>query len=395
MTTTSTAPAPEKKEETKGLSQGAIVRKRFFGNTAAVISLVIFVLVVILAFSSIGFAGIPGWWSQDFSTAQPLLNKGAPSAQHPFGQNQIGVDYFAMTMRGTQVSLIIMVIIAGVGGVIGVFVGALSGYFRGWVEAILMRFTDIIIIIPVIVLAAVVGATAGNRFSGTAAVVFLGIFMGLVIWTTLARLVRGEFLSIREREFVDAARIAGASNTRIMFKHMMPNAIGTIIVNVTLLLSTSILLETGLSYVGVGVKFPDVSLGLAISSNQTAFATRPWLFWFPGLFIVIICLTLNFVGDGLRDAFDPRQKKFRGKKAKAVAVATDHVVVTHDGTQGVAMAAPSEAGGASALSDAATTLAVESSQPPAGEEELLRDIIPDEEGGSPDDGEGRHRADPS
>mgnify|MGYP003449797836 FL=1 len=129
--------------------------------------------------------------------------------------------------------------------------------------------------------------------------------------------MRGEFLSLREREFVDAARIAGASNNRIIFKHILPNAVGVIIVNTTLLMSTAILLETSLSYIGFGVQPPDTSLGLLISQNQEAFQTRPWLFWWPGLFIVAICLCINFIGDGLRDAFDPRQKKFNAKKVKA------------------------------------------------------------------------------
>ncbi len=108
----------------------------------------------------------------------------------------------------------------------------------------------------------------------------------------------------------------GASNARIIFKHILPNAVGVLIVNVTLTMSAAILTETALSYLGVGVKAPDTSLGLLISQNQEAFATRPWLFWFPGLFIVLICLSINFIGDGLRDAFDPRQKKFNAKKAK-------------------------------------------------------------------------------
>ena len=144
----------------------------------------------------------------------------------------------------------------------------------------------------------------------------LGIFLGLISWVGLARLMRGEFLTLREREFVDAARISGASNARIIFKHILPNAVGVLIVNVTLTMSAAILTETALSYLGVGVKSPDTSLGLLISQNQEAFTTRPWLFWFPGLFIVLICLSINFIGDGLRDAFDPRQKKFNPKKAR-------------------------------------------------------------------------------
>lgn len=322
MTTTPTAKAPVP-EETKGLSQGAIVRKRFFGNTPAVVSIFVFAGILILAFTAIGFGPIPGWWKYGFTGFTPQVNEGAPTfkhlfnwGDHPFGQDRIGRDYFAMTMRGTQQSIMIMVIIGAVGGFLGVVIGAVSGYFRGMTEAVLMRLTDVIIIIPLLILAAVIGQVAGSSVTGNLATIALGAFIGLVIWTGLARLVRGEFLTLREREFVDAARIAGASNVRIIFKHILPNAVGTIIVNVTLLMSSAILLETGLSYLGLGVKAPDVSLGSLISTNQEAFSTRPWLFWFPGLFIVAICLCINFIGDGLRDAFDPRQKKFNSKKAK-------------------------------------------------------------------------------
>jgi peptide/nickel transport system permease protein len=137
----------------------------------------------------------------------------------------------------------------------------------------------------------------------------LAVFLGIFAWTGLARLVRGEFLRLRESEFVDAARVSGASNMRIIFKHILPNAIGVVIVNTTLLMSSAILLETGLSFIGFGVRLPDVSLGYLINENQTAFGTRPWLFWYPGIFIVAIALCINFIGDGLRDAFDPRQKR--------------------------------------------------------------------------------------
>nr|WP_253908455.1 ABC transporter permease [Arthrobacter sp. H41] len=305
-----------------GLSQGQIVRRRFFDNTAAIISLVVFALVLILSFSSLGFAGIPGWWKYNHTEFLPVVNGGAPTftnifnwGDHPFGQDAIGRDYFAMTMRGAQNSIIIMFLIGAISGIVGVVIGACSGYFRGMTEAVLMRFTDIIIIIPLIVLAAVLGRNIGASLGEGVRVYFLGIFLGLIAWTGMARLVRGEFLSLREREFVDAAKIAGASNRRIIFKHILPNAVGVIIVNTTLLMAAAILLETGLSYIGFGVQAPDVSLGLNISQNEQAFQTRPWLFWFPGLFIVLICLTINFIGDGLRDAFDPRQKKFNARKA--------------------------------------------------------------------------------
>jgi peptide/nickel transport system permease protein len=201
-----------------------------------------------------------------------------------------------------------------IAGTLGTIVGSIAGYSRGIIDAILMRFTDFIITIPTIIIGAVIGFRFGNL-----GVAFLGLLLGLFSWTGLSRLVRGEFLTLREREFVDAARVAGASTRRIIFKHILPNAVGVIIVSVTLSMSGAILLETSLSYLGFGVVAPDISLGLLISQYQESFTTRPWLFWYPGLFIVAIALSVNFIGDGLRDAFDPRQRRRISKKEREQA----------------------------------------------------------------------------
>ncbi|MEN9957094.1 MAG: hypothetical protein RIR46_702 [Actinomycetota bacterium] len=234
--------------------------------------------------------------------------------QHPFGQDNIGRDYFALVMRGAEQSIMVMFIIGILGGVIGTVVGAVAGYFRGRIDGFLMRVVDLFTTIPVILIGAVIGFKVGNL-----GVAVLAVFLGLFGWIGLARLVRGEFLSLREREFVDAARVAGASHRRIIFKHILPNAVGIIIVAVTLSMSGAILLETGLSYLGFGVVSPDVSLGSLISQYQDSFATRPWLFWWPGLFIISIALCINFIGDGLRDAFDPRQRRRISKKDREQA----------------------------------------------------------------------------
>jgi peptide/nickel transport system permease protein len=233
-----------------------------------------------------------------------LGGNGMGLGEHPFGQDDIGRDYFALVMLGAQRSIQVMLVIGILAGIIGTVIGALAGYYRGTVDNVLMRFTDFIITIPVVIIGAVIGARVGNLGA-----IFLAVFLGLFVWTGLARLVRGDFLSLREREFVDAARVAGASTRRIIFKHILPNAIGVIVVAVTLLLSSAILLETALSYLGFGVVPPDVSLGLLINEYQDSFTTRPWLFWYPGFFIVSIALSVNFIGDGLRDAFDPRQRR--------------------------------------------------------------------------------------
>ena len=319
--------------ETQGLSLGSIVRKRFLSHKAAMISLFVLVLITLLAFTSVGVVvggsgslvtdpatsrltvdgfRIPGWWKYNWYENYPILNAGGTPTlsvwpfsigDHPFGQDTLGKDIFARVMRGIQQSLTVIFLVGLISTVIGVVVGSVAGFLRGKIDGLLMRFTDVIIIIPTLVL----GAVLGRTFGGNA--ISLGILLGFIAWTGLARLVRAEFLSLREREFVDAARVAGASNTRIIFKHILPNSVGVIVVNATLLMSAAILIETSLSYLGFGITAPDISLGQIISEYNEAFKTRPWLFWYPGLFIVLIALAINFVGDGLRDAFDPRQRR--------------------------------------------------------------------------------------
>lgn len=300
---------PVKKEE-KSYSQGQLVMRRFLRHRAAMISMVSLLIIILLAFTSIGFGPIPGWWGKDYASGAPVINGGSPTlgwlhwGEHPFGQDNIGKDYFALVMRGTQRSVVIAFIIGLVSTAIGTLVGAIAGYYRGWVEAILMRVTDLFIVVPLLVVAAVVG----QMVSGSG-VLTLALFLGVLTWTGLARLVRGEVMSLREREFVVAARASGASDLRIITKHILPNTVGVVIVSATLAISSAILLETSLSYLGFGVKAPDTSLGALISTYESAFTTRPWLFWWPGLFILAIALCVNFIGDGLRDAFDPRQNR--------------------------------------------------------------------------------------
>ncbi len=329
-------------KETAGLSQGQIVRRRFFRHRAAMIALVSLLSIIGFVFSASGLhlgdeknpITVSGWWHYsitdlpelelcaDGSLGCPTLDvlppfidgTGVQIGDHPFGQDDIGRDYFALVMRGAQQSIMVMLIIGAIGGLLGTMIGAISGFFRGWTDAILMRITDFIITVPVII----VGSVIGFRF-GNLGVVVLALMLGFFAWTGLSRLVRGEFLTLRTREFVDAARVAGASNTRIVFKHILPNAVGVIIVSVTLMMSGAILLESALSYLGFGVVAPDVSLGLLISQYQDSFPTRPWLFWWPGLFIIAIGLCVNFIGDGLRDAFDPRQRRRITKKDREQA----------------------------------------------------------------------------
>ncbi|REE03565.1 ABC transporter permease [Citricoccus muralis] len=309
----------------KSFSQGQLVRRRFRHHKAAMISAVFLVLIFLLAFTSIGYAGIPGWWDKDYAATGATVNGGVPTlsvvpewlggeglrwGEHPFGQVTTGNDFFALVMRGTQQSLIIAIVVGIVSTVIGSVVGALAGYFRGWIDAVLMRATDLVIVIPLLVLAAVLGQMSSGLGGG---IIPLALVLGLVTWTSLARLVRGEVLSLREKEFVAAAVAMGAKPGRVILRHLLPNTIGVIVVNATFAIAAAILLETSLSFLGFGVRPPDSSLGLLISQYQSAFTTRPWLFWWPGMFILAIALSVNFIGDGLRDAFDPRQGS-RGRK---------------------------------------------------------------------------------
>lgn len=323
-------------KEVEGLSQGQIVRARFFRHRAAVIALISLSSIILFVMTSldskIGPLRIPGWWKWTVEDIPELRYKDCPGGTtgcptlslnpfgafgmgtHPFGQDDIGRDYFALVMNGARRSLMIMFVIGAVAGFIGVVVGSIAGFYGKLVDATLMRLVDFIQTVPGIIIAAVIGKAAGR-----VGPLFLALFLGLLGWTGLARLVRAQFLQLREMEFVDAARVAGASNLRITFKHILPNAVGQIIVVVTLIMAGAILTETALSYLGFGVVAPDVSLGLLISQYESAFTTRPFLFWWPGFFIISIALCVNFIGDGLRDAFDPRQRRRITKKDRLQA----------------------------------------------------------------------------
>ena len=324
-------------KEVEGLSQGQIVRRRFFHHRAAVIALVSFASIILFVMTSldskVGPIRIPGWWQWTVEDIPELRYEDCPGGTtgcptisidptsdafglgtHPFGQDDIGRDYFALVMNGARRSLMIMFVIGAVSGFIGVVVGSISGFYGKKVDAVLMRLVDFIQTVPTIIIAAVIGKAAGK-----VGPLYLALFLGILGWTGLARLVRAQFLSLREMEFVDAARVAGASNLRITFKHILPNAIGQIIVSITLIMAGAILTETALSYLGFGVVAPDVSLGLLISQYESSFTTRPWLFWWPGFFIISIALCVNFIGDGLRDAFDPRQRRRITKKDRLQA----------------------------------------------------------------------------
>jgi oligopeptide/dipeptide ABC transporter ATP-binding protein len=243
------------------------------------------------------------FWRFDYQQLTPDLSQG-PSWNHPLGTDSLGHDLLAQVLRGTQESLQIAALVALSGAVLGSVVGIIAGYVGGRVDGALMRLVDLVLTLPVIALA---GFLAYNASSwGGPSWLHVGLVLGAVLWTRVARLVRGMAMSLRHEQYVQAGRVMGARRGWIMRKHVLPNVAGQVIVAVTILVAVAILFESGLSFIGFGVQPPDTSLGLLVSNAQGAVSTRPWLFYFPGAMIVIIVLAVNFIGDGLRDALDPK-----------------------------------------------------------------------------------------
>ena len=290
--------APEREFTVAERSQAQLVLRRFLQHRAAMISLVVLVFLVLLAY----VGGL--LWHYQAGDITPD-NSQPPSLDHPFGTDAVGKDQFAEVLRGTRISLQVAVSVAVFATVVGTIWGSLAGYFGGRTDSLLMRLADLILTLPLIAVAAMLA----HNFGGTW--YLIAVVIAVLYAPYVSRVSRGVVLSLREKEYIEAARALGATNTRIIVRHLVPNALGSILVNLTILVALAILLETALSYLGFGVQTPDTSLGLLVSQAQTALTTRPWLFYFPGLFIILIALTINFIGDGLRDALDPQQRKVR------------------------------------------------------------------------------------
>ena len=227
-----------------------------------------------------------------------------PSSAHLFGTDGLGRDELSRVIWGVRTSMEVGVFVAVVSTFIGLIVGAVAGYYGGWMDNLLMRITDLVLTLPlfVILLTAATLLGQGNQWR-------VSIILVLFFWTTIARVVRGIFLSLREKEYVEAAKASGAGDARLMFRHILPNTLGPVVVNATLAVGTAILIEAALSFLGFGIKPPTPSLGGLISDGQQ-YSQAWWLTVFPGLTIVLIVLCVNFVG-GLRDALDPQQRRMR------------------------------------------------------------------------------------
>jgi peptide/nickel transport system permease protein len=278
-------------------SQWQLFRRRFLRHRVAVVSLVVLLGLYVLCFGADWFAPY-GMNEQD-----PGVGVSPPSRDHWFGTDQLGRDQFTRILYAGQISLRIGLAVALIATVVGTAAGALAGYFGRWVDQLLMRITDLFLVVPGIAILAI----ALRRFgSSTSTIIFVLAGLG---WMAVARVVRGQVLSIKEKEFVEAARAAGGSSARIIVRHILPNCVGPIVVNATLGIAAAIVAESTLSFLGFGVQPPDTSWGNMLTKARSYFNFNTHLLWFPGLFILLTVLCVNFIGDGLRDAFDPHSEK--------------------------------------------------------------------------------------
>jgi peptide/nickel transport system permease protein len=284
-------------------SQWALFRRRFLRHKLAVAA----GIVLILLYLSAVFAGpITSRYplNPDLGDVKVLAQANhPPSTQHWFGTDELGRDQFTRIVYAGRISLLIGLSVAVVSTIIGAAIGAMAGYFGRWADQLLMRLTDLFLVVPQLAVLLLVQ----KKFGGSVRVIV--IVLSLLFWQYIARVVRGVFLSLKEKEYVEAARASGASSFRIMFRHILPNTIGPIAVNATLAVALAILTESTLSFLGFGIQPPEVSWGNMLFQSKGAVGTPTgYLIYFPGLFILVTVMAVNFLGDGLRDAFDPQSK---------------------------------------------------------------------------------------
>ncbi|MEV0583775.1 ABC transporter permease [Nonomuraea sp. NPDC050310] len=281
-------------------SRFRVVARRFFGMRQGLIGFVLLALMFVLAF----FGPLLGHWSYTDKDFTAFL--APPSASHWWGTLQTGADVYALTLRGMQKSLLVGLLVGVISTAIAAVVGAFGGYFLGWTDRVLQWVVSLLLVLPSFLILAIMSPL----FSGGAWVLFV-IMLALFMWMITSRVVRGLTISIKEREFVAAARFMGVPAWKIIFQHIIPNMSSLLIVDATLNVSAAILTETVLSYFGFGIQPPDVSLGSLIADGSKTATYAPWTFWFAAGVLVVTVLAVNLIGDSLRDAFDPTSK--RGK----------------------------------------------------------------------------------
>jgi peptide/nickel transport system permease protein len=297
--------------ETPPLGLGQLAWRKFRRHKPAIFGIVVLALLFLYAFG--GSLFVSEGYANHTDTTQRLL---APSAEHPFGTDTVGRDALARSVYGGQISLLIGLTAVIVEMALGIIVGALAGYYGGIVDSLLMRITEAMLNIPEIFLLIVMAKYFGGRipeidilgrvFSGSVVVII--VIIGLTSWMYLARIVRAEFLSLKENEFVLAARATGTKNIEIIFRHILPNSIAPIVVSATLGVANAILAEAYISFLGLGVQPPTATWGNMLDGANSYLESAPWLWFFPGILIVLTVLSINFLGDGLRDALDPRSR---------------------------------------------------------------------------------------
>ncbi len=269
-------------------------------------------LVALIAFVALGvLAPVIAPYAQD---AQDLSNQfSGPTPAHLLGTDELGRDIFTRLLYGARVTLFVTLVSTILATIVGVIAGAIAGYFGGWIEVILMRITDVMLSLPLLALLLVVSkmlrdmAFLRNTFgTNNVSVAVIVIILTLFGWMPLARLVHGSVLSLKQREFVEAARALGARPGRIIWQHLLPNSMAPIVVQTTLRFGTAVILEGTLSFLGLGIAPPNASLGNMLTDAQGYMFRNPWLAVYPGVVIFLVVLAVNFVGDALRDALDPR-----------------------------------------------------------------------------------------
>lgn len=285
-------------EAPKGRSLTQDALRRLMRNKAAVVS--IFLLVFIVLFAFVGPYLLP--WSYDKIDWAAIRKPPDFAKGHFFGTDGNGRDMLARTMLGTQMSIIVALVATLVSVTIGITYGAIAGYFGGRVDAIMMRFVDIMYALPYILFVIILVVIFGR----SPVLLFVGI--GCLEWLTMARIVRGQTLSLKQREFIEAAKAGGAGPFTIIFRHIVPNLTGPVVIYATLTVPEIIITESFLSYLGLGVQEPQTSLGTLISFGSPVAEAMPWMLFTPAFFLVVMLLSLSFIGDGLRDALDPKDR---------------------------------------------------------------------------------------
>ena len=277
--------------------------KRFRRHPGAMIGAVVIIILIL----SIAFASLSPYDPEKSDIANRYQ---APSLSHPFGTDGLGRDLLTRVLYGGRVSLFVGLMVVVITLLIGVPVGAIAGYFGGWIDNVLMRIIDAVLSLPSLLVLILMGAIlrgADLPFFKSNSVMTISMVMGILAWPTVARLVRAVFLTFREMEYVTAAKALGASDIRIMFSEILPNGFGPIIVESTLEIGYAIMEESGLSFLGFGIMPPTPSWGNLLNNAQDHLTQYPWLAIFPGIMIFLTIISINFIGDGLRDALDPHK----------------------------------------------------------------------------------------